>query len=419
MGGICQVCFFLPKNVFFWSTKNIKIVLVLQFGKIILIHNQINQLKPKPNMTTNTTTTTETTTQMNGIYSTEFDKDWEMSKHYIDAVKQIAQRAENIDADQLYQIFDTKTIPDREEANKKLKTKQNKRQKKKAEKFVVAGLAKPKNVRNLFREQYKTRITAEGKTFNKDEFDAAFKALSADAREALDLEVKSANESFQREYEQHLARAVASGDYPEKAPTKFKRAYLIFTEDMRAAVGNPTDTRLTATQRTQISAMSMTQKSKAFGELWKTVSEAEKARYAALEKEAEQAYTAEFYDYNIRVLERQIAKAEREGHDAKEYRDRLVEVQLKPPSAEARAVQSKYYGLAVAGASASATTSQGSTSAEVVAAEKPKKAKKEKQAEATASAVAATVVLTTEESAVPVGEKTKKKKEKSAAATTA
>lgn len=365
-------------------------------------------------MTTNTTTT-ETTTQMNGIYSTEFDKDWEMSKHYIDAVKQIAQRAENIDADQLYQIFDTKTIPDREEANKKLKTKQNKRQKKKAEKFVVAGLAKPKNVRNLFREQYKTRITAEGKTFNKDEFDAAFKALSPDAREALDLEVKSANESFQREYEQHLARAVASGDYPEKAPTKFKRAYLIFTEDMRAAVGNPADTRLTATQRTQISAMSMTQKSKAFGELWKTVSEAEKARYAALEKEAEQAYTAEFYDYNIRVLERQIAKAEREGHDAKEYRDRLVEVQLKPPSAEARAVQSKYYGPSATGA----TTSQCSTSAEVVAAEKPKKAKKEKQAEATTSAVAATVVLTTEESAVPVGEKTKKKKEKSTAATTA
>ena len=61
-------------------------------------------------MTTNTSTT-ETTKLMNGIYSTEFDKDWEMSKHYIDAVRQIAQRAENIDADQLYQIFDTKTIP--------------------------------------------------------------------------------------------------------------------------------------------------------------------------------------------------------------------------------------------------------------------------------------------------------------------
>jgi len=377
------------------------------------IKHPIKQLKPKPNMTTNTTTT-ETTTQMNGIYSTEFDKDWEMSKHYIDAVKQIAQRAENIDADQLYQIFDTRTIPDREEANKKLKTKQNKRQKKKAEKFVVAGLAKPKNVRNLFREQYKARLTAEGKTFNKDEFDAAFKALSADAREALDLEVKAANETFYREYEQHLARAVASGDYPEKAPTKFKRAYLIFTEDMRAAVGNTADTRLTATQRTQISVMSMTQKSKAFGELWKTVSEAEKARYTALEKEAEQAYTAEFYDYNVRVLERQMAKAEREGHDAKEYRDRLVEVQLKPPSAEARAVQSKYYGPAAAGASATAATSQVSASAEVVATEKPKKAKKEKQADQ-----AATVVLTTEETTVPVAEKPKKKKDKSAAATTA
>jgi hypothetical protein len=103
---------------------------------------------------------------MNGIYSTEFDKDWEMSKHYIDAVRQIAQRAENIDADQLYQIFDTKTIPEREESNKKLKTKQNKRQKKKNEKFVVAGLAKPKNVRNLFREQYHARCKAEGKEFD-------------------------------------------------------------------------------------------------------------------------------------------------------------------------------------------------------------------------------------------------------------
>lgn len=355
-------------------------------------------------MTTNTTTT-ETTTQMNGIYSTEFDKDWEMSKHYIDAVKQIAQRAENIDADQLYQIFDTKTIPEREESNKKLKTKQNKRQKKKAEKFVVDGLAKPKNTRNLFREQYKTRCAAEGKTFNKDDFDAAFKALSADAKEALEIEVRASKQQFDREYEQQLARAVAAGDYPEKAPTKFKRAYLIFTEDMRAAVGNAADTRLTATQRTELSKMSMTEKSKAFGELWKTVSEAEKARYTTLEKEAEQAYTAEFYEYNVRVLERQIAKAEREGHDAKEYRDRLVEVQLKPPSAEARAVQSKYYGPA--------STSQASATTEVVATEKPKKVKKEKQADQ------ATVVLTTEESAAPVAEKTKKsKKDKSATATT-
>lgn len=354
-------------------------------------------------MTTNTSTT-ETTTQMNGIYSTEFDKDWEMSKHYIDAVKQIAQRAENIDADQLYQIFDTKTIPEREESNKKLKSKQNKRQKKKAEKFVVAGLAKPKNARNLFREQYKARCTAEGKAFDKDEFDAAFKALSADAREAIDLEIKASKESFDREYEQQLARAVAAGDYPEKAPTKFKRAYLIFTEDMRAALANPADARLTATQRTEISAMTMTQKSKAFGELWKTVSEAEKARYSALEKEAEQAYTAENYDYTVRVLERQIAKAEREGHDAKEHRDRLVEVQLKPPSAEARAVQSKYYGAA-ATVAASANTS----------AEKPKKAKK--AVEPVAAAVAtSTVVLTTEQPA----EKVKKpKKEKAAAATNA
>jgi hypothetical protein len=362
-------------------------------------------------MTTNTTTT-ETTTQMNGIYSTEFDKDWEMSKHYIDAVKQIAQRAENIDADQLYQIFDTRTIPEREEANRKLKTKQNKRQKKKAEKFVVDGLAKPKNTRNLFREQYKTRCAAEGKAFNKDEFDMAFKALSADAKEALELEVRAAKQQFDREYEQQLARAVAAGDYPEKAPTKFKRAYLIFTEDMRAAVGNDADTRLTATQRNQISAMSMTQKSKAFGELWKTVSEAEKTRYTALEKEAEQAYTAEFYDYNVRVLERQIAKAEREGHDAKEYRDRLVEVQLKPPSAEARAVQSKYYG---ATAQASETTAAQS----VVATEKPKKVKKEKATETATVAVAApTVVLTTEEQVAPVAEKTKKsKKDKSAVAT--
>lgn len=358
-------------------------------------------------MTANTTTT-ETTTQMNGIYSTEFDKDWEMSKHYIDAVKQIAQRAENIDADQLYQIFDTKTIPDREEANKKLKTKQNKRQKKKAEKFVVAGLDKPKNARNLFREQYKTRCTAEGKTFNKDEFDAAFKALSADAREALDLEIRGAKESFDREYEQQLARAVASGDYPEKAPTKFKRAYLIFTEDMRAALANTADTRLNGAQRTQISAMTMTEKSKAFGDLWKTVSEAEKARYAALEKEAEQAYTAEFYDYNVRVLERQIAKAERESHDAKEYRDRLVEVRLKPPSPEARAVQSKYYGAAVQASAAVADSTSTAT------AEKPKK---KKATTAPAEASAATVVLTTEQSAAPAAEKAKKPKKEKAATT--
>jgi len=349
---------------------------------------------------------------MNGIYLTKFDKDWEMSMHYIDAVKQIAQRAENIDADQLYQIFDTKTIPEREESNKRLKTKQNKRQKKKNEKFVVAGLTRPKNVRNVFREQYKTRCTAESRAFDKDEFDAAFKALSADAREALDLEVKAAKDSFDREYEQQLARAVASGDYPEKAPTKFKRAYIIFTEDMRNALANTSDSRMTAAQREQFSKMSMTEKSKAFGELWKTVSEAEKARYAGLEKEAELAYTAEYYDYSVRVLERQIAKAEREGHDAKEHRDRLVEVHLKPPTTESRAAQPKYYSAeATSQASSVATTGPAAP-----AAEKTKKSKKEKASEPSAVEQSASVVLTTETAAAPTTEKAKKPK-KAATAT--
>jgi len=352
-------------------------------------------------------TTTETTL-MNGIYSTEFDKDWEMSKHYIDAVKQIAQRAENIDADQLYQIFDTKTIPEREESNKKLKTKQNKRQKKKAEKFVVEGLAKPKNVRNLFREQYKARCVAEGREFVNADFIAAYDSLSDDAKSALELEVQASKAAFDAEYAQSLARAVAAGDYPEKAPTKFKRAYIIFAEEMRHALADTADKRFDAAKREQFSKMSMTEKSKAFGDMWKTVSEAEKARYTALEKEAELAYTAEYYDYQVRVYERQIAKAEREGHDAKEYRDRLVEVQLKPPTVEARTAQPKYYG-----ASATSTVSDAPTSAT----EKPKKTKKSNAA--TAAESAATVVLTTEQPvASATTEKAKKpKKEKAVAAT--
>ena len=349
-------------------------------------------------MTTNTTTETKL---MNGIYSTEFDKDWEMSKHYIDAVRQIAQRAENIDANQLYQIFDTKTIPEREESNKKLKTKQNKRQKKKNEKFVVAGLAKPKNVRNLFREQYHARCKAEGKEFDNAGFTAAYAVLSADAKEALELEVRSAKEVFDREYEQHLARAISSGDYPEKAPTKFKRAYIIFAEEMRHALADSTDARFDAVKRSLFAKMSMTEKSKAFGELWKTVSEAEKTRYSALEKEAELAYTAEFYDYNVRVLERQIAKAEREGLGSQEYRDRLTEVQLKPPSAEARVAQPKYYGATAQ------TVSQPSVTVGATA-EKPKKAKKEKT-EASAAATPA-VVLTTEPAATTTDKPKKVKK---------
>lgn len=349
-------------------------------------------------MSTNTTTETKL---MNGIYSTEFDKDWEMSKHYIDAVKQIAQRAENIDADQLYQIFDTKSIPEREEANKRLKTKQNKRQKKKSEKFVVAGLAKPKNIRNLFREQYHARCKAEGKAFDNAEFATAYSALSADAKEALELEVRTSKEAFEREYEQQLARAVASGDYPEKAPTKFKRAYIIFAEEMRHVLADPTNTRFDAATRDRFSKMSMTEKSKAFGDMWKTVSESDKARYSALEKEAELAYTAEFYDYNVRVLERQIAKAEREGHDAKEYRDRLVEVQLKPPSAESRAAQPKYYG----GVSTQSTT-------EVVT-EKTKKSKKTETVAGTVPTAPTTTVVLTEQPT----EKTKKSKKEKATAT--
>lgn len=362
-------------------------------------------------MTTNinkTETTTETTKLMNGLYASEFDKNWEMAKNYIDAVNQIAQRAENIDADQLYQIFDTKTIPEREEANKKLKTKQNKRQKKKNDKFVVVGLKKPQNVRNVFREQYKKQCAAENKPFDKNEFDTAFKSLSPDAREALNLEVKATKDAFDVEYNQQLARAVAAGDHPEKAPTKFKRAYIIFTEDMRNAIVNTADSRMTKERRDQFVNMSMTEKSKAFGELWKTVSEEEKARYSALEKEAELAYMAEYYDYSVRVLERQIAKAEREGHDAAEYRARLVETQLKPPSVEARTMQPKYYSHApnVSNTVPVVTYVDGATPVE-----KPKKAKKvatEVVATSEPATVSAPVVADSSTTSVEKSKKAKK-----------
>ena len=108
-------------------------------------------------------------------------------------------------------------------------------------------------------------------------------------------------------------------------------------------------------------------------------------------------------------LQLRIAKAEREGLGSQEYRDRLTEVQLKPPSAEARVAQPKYYGAAVAQPSAA-------SSAPAPAVEKTKKVRKEKtDATATASA-AASVVLTAE----PVATTTttdKPKKVKKAAVT--
>lgn len=301
--------------------------------------NVLNQLKLISIMTTNTVQATTTSTKlMNGIYTNKFNQDWEMAQHYRDAVIRIAERAENVAVADLYAIFDTETIEKRDELNKKAKRKANKRVTKQAAEFKPTGLVKPKNVQNRFREQYHAQCVAAGKPYDNAGFHTAYAALTTDVKSALSAKYDEEMKAYNVAVAAQQAQAIANGDFPEPEPDMFRRAYIFFTDDMRQATKDDKHPGLTPPQREELKNMSMTNQAKKFGEIWKTLTDDQKAKYKEQEVREKIVYECRIYDWKVRVLERQIAKAEREGLDPSQYRSELIEVQLHPPSAEERAV---------------------------------------------------------------------------------
>ena len=313
-----------------------------------------------------TNTTPEATPKMTKETG-QFNNNWRKAAYYMECLSKVAQASTGFPhKDIWHSVLDDMTWEQREAFIKDKKKRENK----KADKFVASGIEKPKNTRNLFLAEYRASCSAKGIDYNKDAFEAAYKALTEADKARLKAIYDAEAAIYKRKVDEQQKAAIDNGDFPEPKPKGKLTEYLLFCSECR----KPDNKFLTAEQKAEFSAMTADIKgqatfiSKVYAlfkgtpamDYIKTMVEADKVRF---EKE--------LHAWNIRKLERALAKATREGAETAS-----IATELETLRSTASVVGS-------ASAATSVVTTVAAASVEPTPAKKPRAAPRGKSATAT------------------------------------
>jgi hypothetical protein len=212
-----------------------------------------------------------------GIMQARFKAHPKEGKLFLEIVDKLCacEQFEGMPGDEIIQLF---WGAPREDLDKLIK-KANKREKKEIAKFTPEGLTKPSTANILFQRQFKADCDKKGIKFNIKDSTAAYKALSEKDRAKYVKDAENMKAEYKKEFERQRAAAIKSGAFPEDKPKRPITAYLRYLNVVRAELmakhkANPNKREIN------------TLVAKDSGEMWKALSDKEKAKYISeFEKE--------------------------------------------------------------------------------------------------------------------------------------
>lgn len=291
--------------------------------------------------------TTENTTTMNGSFTARYANDSKRAAHHIECIRHIQKYTDSFPIEDVWKLFDDISIDERE----KLIKKTAKTEKKRAAAFST-DIPKPKNVLNRYREMFREECRENKTDYTDALFKAAYKEISDELRAQLEEECESEKEEYKRKYADAMKSAIETGDYTEPKPKAPQSAYFIFSN----AVQDALKTRKPKSEIASIVTKAVlaefdtlkadaeqakagwTKESgekkpsvvgavaKKIAELYKTLTKTQNKVWVDKAEANKLKYHQELYDWKVRVLQRQIAKCEREGTDPSSYQKELTEV---------------------------------------------------------------------------------------------
>jgi hypothetical protein len=270
-----------------------------------------------------TNTTQPKMTKETGVFNTN----WRKASYYMECLSKVAQATSGFPYKEIWQsVFDDHTWEEREAQIRNSK----KRETKKEAKFAPKNLVTPKNVLNLYRDEYRTMCTSTGKEYKNAEFDIAFKALGEADKARLSAKHKTELETYKRAEAEQLALAIQAGEYPEPKPKGFLTEYMVFGGECR----KPGNIYLTADESARFATLSIKDQSGILSDAFKRYKEnAELMRpIKAIAVADKERYVKELHAWKIRALERQITKLTREGADTASMATELETLRSKPPT---------------------------------------------------------------------------------------
>ncbi len=291
--------------------------------------------------------TTENTTTMNGSFTARYAHDSKRAAHHIECIRHIQKYTDSFPIDDVWKLFDDISIDERE----KLIKKTAKTEKKRAAAFST-DIPKPKNVLNRYREMFREECRENKTDYTDALFKAAYKEISAELRAQLEEECEAEKEEYKRKYADAMKSAIETGDYTEPKPKAPQSAYFIFSNAVQDALKTRKPKPEIASIVTkavlaefdtlkadaELAKAGWTKESgekkpsvvgavaKKIAELYKTLTEAQNKVWVDKAEANKVKYHQDLYDWKVRVLQRQIAKCEREGTDPAVYQKDLTEV---------------------------------------------------------------------------------------------
>lgn len=163
----------------------------------------------------------------NGCFTSRFDNNPKLAKNFLDCIEYLIKRTDGT-LDEIWALYDNNTI---EERTSKIK-KGLKRAKAKEATFKPdeeSGLIKPaNNVYNYFRKIYKAK---EGKSYTREGFENAYKALKKTELTKLRKELDKLNDEYQKEYDNLKNIAIYNGEHPPPKIGGACTTYALFMKD--------------------------------------------------------------------------------------------------------------------------------------------------------------------------------------------
>lgn len=232
------------------------------------------------------------------------------ASNFIELLEFLNDRVDNFPLEQFWELIDSVSLEERKEKIRK----QQKRVKKRFEKFNPINIKRPKNPMNLYRIEYKNRIMTDGKEYNQEEFNKSWNELSEADKQVYVDQYNKNMEQYEIDYNKDMELAILEGEYEAAEPKKPLSIYMLFMDFCR----RENNTIVSDEMKTKLSELSLIETTKKLCDLYKEfiTDETNLKKLEDAKDQYTQLYSYNYYHWKIINLEGRIKKCKREGKNS-------------------------------------------------------------------------------------------------------
>jgi hypothetical protein len=249
----------------------------------------------------------ENTTSSHGIFSGRIKTNPDLGKFLLDVLNVLEKEFDGIPTDDMLTLL----WGESKESLDKVIKKSNKRKVIEKAKFVPKGLTKPAtSALVVYARKLKEECEKNGTKYTNELKNEKWSKISAKEKEACQKIFEKERDAYKAEIERQRNDAIKKGEFPEDKPKRGQTAYFHFLAEVRPKltekfkVTEADVKNMTPEELKEKKASSNTNITKEAAEMWKALSDKQKAKYVAMQEKDREEYAVKEAEWKKRDLER-------------------------------------------------------------------------------------------------------------------